>query len=80
MRTDIFPVISGKRNDSKLMSLKDRKGVDVDKTRLREAAREFESLMLEQMMREMRKNVPKSDLLGENKARRFSRKCWTANM
>ena len=66
MRTDIYPALSGNRPDAKLMNLKGRKDVEVGKNRLREAAKEFESLMLEQMMREMRKNVPRSGLLGEN--------------
>ena len=67
MRTEIYPMMSGKRNDSKLMNLQGKKNPALEKTRLREAAKEFESLMLEQMMREMRKNVPKSDLFGDSK-------------
>ncbi|MDH4246617.1 MAG: rod-binding protein [Deltaproteobacteria bacterium] len=67
MRADIYPVVSGKSNDSKLMNLKGRAGAALEKTRMREAAQEFESLMIEQMIREMRKNVPKSDLFGNSK-------------
>lgn len=40
-------------------------GADVD--RLKQAAREFEALFLEQMVREMRDATPKSDLFGREK-------------
>ncbi len=38
---------------------------ELEQLRLREAAREFEGLLLEQMVKEMRKAVPKSGLLGD---------------
>ncbi len=38
---------------------------ELEQLRLREAAREFEGLLVEQMVKEMRKSVPKSGLLGD---------------
>lgn len=57
----------------KLGSLQDGKdgkdGKDGENLRLKEAAREFEALLLEQLVKEMRKAAPKSDLFGEEKGR-----------
>jgi flagellar protein FlgJ len=40
-----------------------------DRQRLREAAGEFESLLLEQMVKDMRASVPKSKLFGDDPGR-----------
>ncbi|MCZ6531439.1 MAG: rod-binding protein [SAR324 cluster bacterium] len=40
-----------------------------DKARLRKAAQEFEALLVEQMLKEMRKSVPESNLFGKEKGR-----------
>lgn len=54
----------------KLGSLQDGKdGKDGENLRLKEVAREFEALLLEQLVKEMRKAAPKSDLFGEEKGR-----------
>ncbi len=44
-----------------------------DKARLRKAAQEFEALLVEQMLKEMRKTVPESNLFGEEKGREIFR-------
>lgn len=38
---------------------------ELERLRLREAAREFEGLLVEQMVKEMRNAMPKSDLMGK---------------
>ena len=48
-------------------SLKDKGAADADKRALRQAAREFEALLLEQLVKEMRDASPKSKLLGREK-------------
>ena len=49
--------------------LKGKDAADAGNLRLKQAAREFESLLLEQMVKEMRDATPKSDLFGEEKGR-----------
>ncbi len=42
---------------------------DLERLRLREAAREFEGLLVEQMVKEMRDTIPESGLFGEEEKR-----------
>ncbi len=42
---------------------------DLEKLRLQEAAREFEGLLIEQMVKEMRDNIPKSGLFEKERGR-----------
>ena len=44
-----------------------KSAAEMDKQRLKLAAREFESLFLEQMVKEMRNATPESDFLGHEK-------------
>jgi flagellar protein FlgJ len=62
MRTDVdislhAPVRSQNQNTR-------AREAELEAMRLREAAREFEALLVEQMVKEMRRAVPKSELLG----------------
>ncbi|MDH5752219.1 MAG: rod-binding protein [Deltaproteobacteria bacterium] len=66
MRAEILPAMVSARPAKNLDSLKERVRGETDRGKLKEAAQEFEALMLEQMVKEMRKNVHKSDLFGEN--------------
>lgn len=75
MRTTIDPTLSRLAQRPELFrtkhsvktALQDKSGAELDKIRLKQAAREFESLLLEQMVKEMRSATPKSELLGREK-------------
>jgi Rod binding domain-containing protein len=68
MRTDISPQIQHTAALERLQSLRNRQELPKnDHGTLKKVADEFEGLLLEQMVREMRKTVPKTDLLGDRK-------------
>jgi len=70
MQLNVLPDVSLERGAARLETLRHRRGdAAVDDKRLREAAKEFESIMLEMMVKEMRKNVPESPIFGENRGR-----------
>lgn len=71
MRTNIDSTLSRlARRPELFLQAKTRRGeeaAELDKQRLKQAAREFESLFLEQMVKEMRNATPKAELLGREK-------------
>lgn len=69
MRTDVIPEMARQHASQALQRQAEGLGGDTEKARLKEVAKEFEAIMLEQMVRAMRKNVPESPLLGESNAR-----------
>ncbi len=74
LKTDILPqVATTGRYDAHLNSLRGLEGKAGEQARLEKAAKEFEALMVEMMVREMRKNVPQSPLLGESKGHQVFR-------
>lgn len=70
LKNSILPSWVSGRNDAQIQALRAlggaRQGED---PRLREAAKEFEGIMVEMMVKAMRKNVPDSPLLGKSNAR-----------
>ena len=62
MRTTVNPFIQ--RHQSENAITRGKRTPEQETARLREVAKEFEGIMMEQMVREMRKAVPKSELLG----------------
>ena len=68
MKTSVIPSLSTDENLAQLKAFRRNGSQDpqIQKARLREAAQEFESLLVEQMFREMRKNVPESPIFGPN--------------
>lgn len=69
MRTEIIPEMARQHASQALQRRADGARGDAKQARMREVAKEFEALMLESMVRAMRKNVPESPLLGESHAR-----------
>jgi flagellar protein FlgJ len=69
MRTDVRVSIPTPGNAKAEVLSDGFKNKARDAQRLKETAQEFESLLLEQMVREMRATVPKSKLLGEDPGR-----------
>jgi flagellar protein FlgJ len=67
MELNVLPNIALERGAARLQTL--RGGAPDDGRRLREAAKEFEAIMLEMMVKEMRDNVPESPIFGENRGR-----------
>lgn len=74
MRTNVLPNMVTDRSQARIQALRDGKqlsGENLEKARLIEATKEFEALMVEMMVKEMRKNVPESPLLGESTGRKI---------
>lgn len=69
MRADIYPAMVRQNAPERLQRLAQDGGKAHERERLKEAATEFEALMVEQMIREMRKNVPESGLFGKSHGR-----------
>lgn len=67
MDLSILPDVALGQGESRLKNLKP--GSRDNPERLRAAAQEFEAIMLNIMVKEMRKNVPESPIFGENRAR-----------
>ncbi len=69
MRTDVTITLPTPGNaKAEVLSQTLRKDAR-DRQRLKETAQEFESLLLEQMVKEMRGSVPKSKLFGDDPGR-----------
>jgi len=68
MKTSILPSFVDANAQARMQVLRGAKSRDpeVEKARLHEAAKEFEGLLLEQMLKSMRKNVPESPIFGRN--------------
>jgi len=62
MRTTVNPFFSNLRPD--MVRKPENMTPEQEKQRLKEVSGEFEAVMMDQLMKEMRKAVPKSDLLG----------------
>ena len=73
MRTTVLPDLvtdpSQNRTKAYLERLGAKEKAQLQKDELREATREFEAVMVEMMVKEMRKNVPESPLLGDSNSR-----------
>lgn len=71
MRTSVIPDFASERSQTRIESLRrSGKGTpEEDRQRLRSAAKEFEGIMVELMVKEMRKNVPESPVFGANSGR-----------
>lgn len=70
LKNSIIPSWASGRNNAQIQVLKALGGAgQQENSRLREAAKEFEGIMVEMMVKAMRKNVPESPLLGESNAR-----------
>ncbi len=70
MRTDVIPSLALGRNEARLLAMRgDLPGRQREQARLKEVAKEFEALLVESMMREMRKNVPESPIFGRDTGR-----------
>ena len=70
MQLSILPDAALSRGEAQLKALGARsKDSKLEHERLKSAAREFESIMLEIMVKEMRKNVPESPIFGHNNGR-----------
>jgi flagellar protein FlgJ len=70
LKTSVLPSFALERHESRLASLRNGPGArERDRARLRETAREFEAIMLELVVKEMRKNVPESPIFGQNTGR-----------
>lgn len=73
MRTTIDPTLSPLARRPELPLARQAGGprggdkAELDKQRLKQAAREFEALFLEQLMKDMRDATPKADLLGRGR-------------
>lgn len=71
MRTNIDPTLSrlARRPELSLQANggRGKDAAELDKQRLKQAAREFESLLLEQMVKEMRNATPKAEILGRER-------------
>ncbi len=71
MNLNVIPDIALGRAESRLQQLRpDREGA-AERARLREAAKDFEAVLLELMVKEMRKNVPESPIFGEDNGRKI---------
>ena len=70
MRIDVIPSLALGRNEARLYAMRgDLPGKEREQARLQEVAEEFEALLLESMVREMRKNVPESPIFGRDTGR-----------
>jgi flagellar protein FlgJ len=70
LKSSVVPSFALGRHETRLAALRGGPGArERDQARLRETAREFEAIMLELMVKEMRKNVPESPIFGENPGR-----------
>lgn len=70
LNRNIVPSMAGAQNDIRLHTLKQgRFSKEVEEKRLGQAAKEFERLFVEIMLKSMRQNVPESPLFGESNAR-----------
>ncbi len=71
MRTTILPELATERGQMRMEILRNGgKGTEAqERERLRAAAGEFEAIMVELMLKEMRKNVPESPIFGGNNGR-----------
>lgn len=70
LKLNILPTMAQSRNDVRLDALRNSKlPREGEAERLAKVAKEFESLMVEMMIKSMRQNVPESPLFGESNAR-----------
>ena len=70
MQISVLPDLALGRGEARLQALRGGAGeTDAEKARLRAAAEEFEGIMLELMVKEMRKNVPESPIFGRDNGR-----------
>ncbi len=70
LKNSILPSWASGRHGAQIQALKALGGAGrAEDSRLREAAKEFEGIMVEMMVKAMRKNVPESPLLGKSNAR-----------
>lgn len=69
MRTDVTITLPTPGNAKAQVLSESLRNETRDRKRLRESAEEFESLLLEQMVKEMRGSVPKSKLFGDDPGR-----------
>ncbi|HKI98706.1 MAG TPA: rod-binding protein [bacterium] len=69
MQLNVLPDFTLQRGKSELDALRGKAvSLPTQRKRLEKAAKEFEGIMLEMMVREMRKNVPQSPLFGKSNA------------
>jgi peptidoglycan hydrolase FlgJ len=70
MQLNVLPDVSLQRGQAQLQTLAGKaRDKAVERERLKAAAKEFEGLMLEMMVKEMRKNVPDSPIFGRDSGR-----------
>ncbi len=70
LNRNILPPMAQSRDDFRLNALRNGKfSREAEAERLVEVAKEFETLMVEMMLKSMRKNVPESPMFGESNAR-----------
>jgi Rod binding domain-containing protein len=72
MRLNVIPSLGLERGQARLQSLQAngaRRDAGVEPARLKAAAQEFEAILLELMVKEMRKNVPESPIFGRDTGR-----------
>jgi len=67
LKHTLLPSVLTNRPEAPLKALRGAKGDKaLERERLKEVSKEFEGLLVEMMVREMRKNVPESPLLGKS--------------
>ena len=70
LKPNILPPMAQSRNEFRLGALRNGKqSRETELERLAEVAKEFETLLVEMMIKSMRQNVPESPLFGESNAR-----------
>lgn len=70
LKLNILPQMAQSRNDIRLGALRDGKqSRENEAARLVEVSKEFETLLVEMMIKSMRVNVPESPMFGESNAR-----------
>jgi flagellar protein FlgJ len=72
MQLNVIPGLALERGQAHLQSLHTRgarQDPGAEQARLKAAAQEFEAIMLELMVKEMRKNVPESPIFGRDTGR-----------
>lgn len=70
LKRNILPPVAQSRNEIRIGALRNGKPSRGDEAgRLAEVAKEFETIMVEMMIKSMRQNVPESPLFGESNAR-----------
>lgn len=70
LKLNILPPMAQSRNEIRLGALrKGKQSRETEMERLGKVAKEFETLMVEMMIKSMRQNVPESPIFGESNAR-----------